>query len=171
MLASVYSLNPKLDSVKSSDSNKLRMSRPPKETPIVLGVLLLSVAGGGDSVVDGDGRVAVDAAATVAVVLFPSVRPLPFLLNASASGLRERRTREYRPGSAMMRLSRRNSLELLRVWIISTRGVVRRDLECQANPVSPFLCIPFFQPQGKKGMFQAWITAPLPKAMFPQKRL
>ena len=136
------------------------MSRPPKGTPILLGLLLLSVAGGGDSVVDGDGRVAVDAAATVAVVLFPSVRPLPFLLNALASGLRERRTREYRPGSAMMRLSRRNPLKLLRVWIISTRGVVRRDLECQANPVSPFLCIPFFQPQGKKGMFQAWITAP-----------
>lgn len=70
------------------------MSRPSEEIPIVLGVLLLSVAGGGDSVVDGDGRVAVDAAATVAVVLFPPVRPLPFLLNALASGLRERKTRE-----------------------------------------------------------------------------
>lgn len=69
------------------------MSRPSEGTPIVLGVLLLSVAGGGDSVVDGDGRVAVDAAATVAVVLFPP-RPLPFLLNALTSGLRERKTRE-----------------------------------------------------------------------------
>ena len=43
-------------------------------------------------------------------------------LNALASGLRERRMREYRPGSEMIRLSRRNPVESLRVWIISTIG-------------------------------------------------
>lgn len=59
------------------------MSARLKEPQYYWGVLLLSVAGGGDSVVGGDGRVAVDAAATAAVVvLFPPVRPLPFLLNA-----------------------------------------------------------------------------------------